>query len=135
MHVLRFEVPMATGFSDIDEQHQLFLDMIGELGARIGEGAHKQGLLDALQGMHIYADTHFCDEEALMNAWGYPELTAHCRLHETFRHMVGELEERAKEGPGLVSLEMLEFLGQWFIGHIRNEDQRFAAFAHSRTHA
>ena len=131
MPQLRFEEPMATGFPDIDEQHHLFLDMVSELGTRIGEGAHRQGLLDALQGMRIYADIHFCDEEAVMSGRCYPELEAHCRLHETFRRMIGELESRAKDGPGLVSLEMLEFLGEWFIGHIRNEDQRFAAYAKS----
>lgn len=124
---------MAIGIADIDEQHQLFLDMIAELGERIGAGAQRQGLLDALQGMRIYSDVHFDDEEALMCAQGYPELAAHCRLHETFRTMIADLEARAKDGPGLVSLEMLEFLGQWFLGHIRTEDQRFAAFV--RAHA
>jgi len=122
---------MAAERTDIDEQHQLFLEMIDELGDRIGAGAQRQGLLDALQGVRIYADIHFGDEEALMSAQHYPELAAHRRRHETFRHMINDLEARAKDGPGLVSLEMLEFLGQWFIGHIRTEDQRFAAFAHA----
>lgn len=125
---LRFEPSMATGFEQIDDQHRLFLDMLGELAERIEQGAHRQGFLDALQGMRLYADSHFTDEEALMAEWHYPALPAHCRLHETFRTMAGDLEARAGEGPGLVSLEMLEFLGAWFIGHIRNEDQHFAAF-------
>ena len=81
--------------------------------------------------MRLYADLHFSDEEALMTETGYPELPAHRRLHETFRRMSKDLETRAQEGPGLVSLEMLEFLGQWFIGHIKTEDLRFAAFARS----
>jgi hemerythrin len=129
MPALTFDPALSTGFSAIDEQHRLFLDMLGELCARIEAGEHRQGLLDALQGACVYADAHFSDEEALMAQWNYPELEPHSRLHETFRTMAGELEARAGEGPGLVSLEMLEFLGQWFIGHIRNEDQRFAAFA------
>ena len=44
MQKLTFETPMATGFANIDEQHQLFLDMIGELGSRIGEGGLPPGI-------------------------------------------------------------------------------------------
>jgi hemerythrin-like metal-binding protein len=129
MQQIRFDDSLRTGFAPIDEQHELFLGMLSELGAQIEAGEHRQGVLDAFQGMRIYADGHFTDEEALMAEAGYPELLAHCQLHETFRRMVGELEGRVGEGPGLLSLETLEFLGAWFIGHIQNEDQRFAAFA------
>lgn len=128
-----FDDSLATGFPDIDEQHRLFLDMLAELGTRIQQGRHRQGVLDAFQGMRAYADGHFSDEEALMAEKGYPELPAHQQLHNTFRAMAGELEGRLDAKAGLVSLETLEFLGAWFIGHIRNEDQRFAAFARSRS--
>ncbi|WP_428560869.1 MAG: bacteriohemerythrin [Solidesulfovibrio sp. DCME] len=128
----QFDDSLRTGFDDIDEQHRYFLDMLGELAQRIEDGQHRQGVLDALQGMRVYAEGHFADEEALMARLGYPALDAHRRLHGTFTDMVRQLEERKGEGPGLLSLETLEFLGAWFIGHIRNEDQRFAAQAGKR---
>ena len=121
-----FDDSLRTGFTDIDDQHRLFLDMLGELSERIAAGQHRQGLLDAFQGMRAYAEGHFADEEALMTRYAYPALGAHQRLHATFTDMVRDLEGRLGEGPGLLSLETLEFLGNWFIGHIRNEDQRFA---------
>ena len=124
-----FDASLATGFPDIDEQHRLFLDMLTELATRLQDGQHRQGVLDAFQGMRAYADGHFSDEEALMAEKGYPELPAHRQLHATFRDMADRLEGRLSEGAGLVSLETLEFLGTWFIGHIRDADQRFAAFA------
>lgn len=127
-----FDDSLRTGFDAIDEQHRLFLEMLSELTSQIEAGQHRQGVLDAFQGMRMYADGHFTDEEELMLGRDYPELSAHKRLHETFRAMVTELESRIGEGPGLVSLETLEFLGSWFIGHIRNEDLRFAAFARSK---
>ena len=128
----QFDDSLRTGFDSIDEQHRLFLDMLAELSSQIEAGQHRQGVLDAFQGMRMYAEGHFDDEEALMQSRGYPQLVAHQRLHETFRAMVAELEGRIGEGPGLVSLETLEFLGAWFIGHIRNEDLQFAAFAHAK---
>jgi hemerythrin-like metal-binding protein len=128
----RFDESLRTGFEAIDEQHRLFLDMLAELGGQLTAGQHRQGVLDAFQGMRLYADGHFTEEEALMASHAYPELEAHRRLHRTFRAMARELEERFGEGEGLVSLETLEFLGAWFIGHIRNEDQRFAAHVRGR---
>ncbi len=124
-----FDDSLRTGFADIDEQHRYFRDMLGELAQRIEAGQHRQGVLDAFQGMRAYAEGHFADEEALLARLGYPDMEAHQRLHATFTDMVRELEGRMGEGPGLLSLETLEFLGAWFIGHIRNEDQRFAAYA------
>ena len=124
-----FDDSLRTGFTDIDDQHRLFLDMLGELSERIAAGQHRQGLLDAFQGMRAYAEGHFADKEALMTRYAYPALGAHQRLHATFTDMVRDLEGRLGEGPGLLSLETLEFLGNWFIGHIRNEDQRFAVHA------
>ncbi len=131
MQALTLDASLLTGFTSIDEQHRLFLEMLSELGARIESGQHRQGLLDALQGMSAYADGHFADEEALMARHGYPELPAHGRLHDEFRDMIEELESRAVQGPGLVSLETLEYLGGWFLDHIRDADQRFAAFVRS----
>jgi hemerythrin-like metal-binding protein len=128
-----YDDSLTTGFDDIDAQHRLFLEMLAELGGQIEAGHQRQGVLDAIQGMRLYADGHFADEEALMAGKNYPELPAHVQLHQTFRNMVGELEGRLAAGPGLVSLETLEFLGAWFIGHIRNEDLRFAAYARSLT--
>ncbi|KHK01286.1 bacteriohemerythrin [Desulfovibrio sp. TomC] len=128
----QFDDTLLTGFDSIDEQHRLFLEMLTELSSQIETGQHRQGVLDAFQGMRLYADGHFADEEALMLGHNYPEVAAHQRLHETFRAMAAQLEARIGEGPGLVSLETLEFLGAWFIGHIRNEDLRFAAFAHGK---
>ena len=126
-----FDDSLRTGFDAIDEQHRLFLTMLTELGAQIEAGHHRQGVIDAFQGMRLYADGHFADEEILMEARGYPEREAHKRLHATFLAMAADLETRLGDGAGLLSLETLEFLGAWFIGHIRSEDQRFAAFARS----
>ena len=129
MQIPIFEDSLLTGFEAIDEQHRLFLTMLAELGAQIEAGHHRQGVIDAFQGMRLYADGHFAEEEILMQQRGYPELEAHKRLHATFLAMAADLEARLGQGAGLLSVETLEFLGSWFIGHIRNEDQRFAAFA------
>jgi len=127
-----FDASLRTGFDHIDEEHRLFLEILAELSAQIQSGHHRQGVLDAFQGMRLYATGHFSDEEALMASLDYPEREAHGRLHVTFQTMVKDLEGRLHEGVGLVSLETLEFLGEWFIGHIRTEDQRYAAFAREK---
>ena len=129
MEPIAFDAALRTGFDNIDEQHALFLSMLTDLAAQIEAGHHRQGVLDAFQGLRLYADGHFSDEEDLMDARGYPQLPAHRVQHDAFRGMVAEFENRLGEGVGLVSLETLEYLGGWFIRHIRDEDLRFAAFA------
>lgn len=129
MEPIVFDAALRTGFDNIDEQHALFLSMLTDLAAQIEAGRHRQGVLDAFQGMRLYAEGHFTDEEALMEAHGYPQLPAHRQQHDAFRGMVAEFEARLGESVGLVSLETLEYLGDWFIRHIRDADLRFGAFA------
>jgi len=128
MENLQLDDSLRTGFDNIDEQHLLFLAMLLELAGQVKAGQHRQGVLDALTGMRMYAGGHFVDEETLMSQYGYPQLGGHKHLHNVFRSMVADFESRIGEGDDLLSREALDFLNSWFAGHICREDMLFAAF-------
>jgi len=116
---------LAMGNPDIDEQHQALIQMIRELHAQMEAGEHRQGVLDALQGMLAYAAMHFEEEEEIMEEADWDGLARHEGLHAEFMWKTGDFEAQVKDDYAKASSEVLEFLLAWFINHIQVEDKAF----------
>lgn len=116
---------LELGEPVIDEQHRALFGMIVELDERMSQGKFGQGALDALQGMKAYAATHFEDEEALMEASGWPGLAEHRILHGEFMRRTNMFSGEALIDSEWTALDMLRFLLRWLIDHIRVQDKGF----------
>lgn len=116
---------LTMGNAEIDEQHRLLIHMIRELGEQMEAGEHRQGVLDALQGMLAYAATHFEDEEELMEEADWDGLDRHEGLHAEFLWKAGDLEVQVKEDVAQASHEVLRYLLRWLVDHIQVEDRKF----------
>jgi hemerythrin-like metal-binding protein len=116
---------MAMGDPEIDEQHRTLMGMIRELDERMAAGEHREGVLDALQGMLAYAAVHFEDEEEIMEEADWDGLARHEGLHAEFMWKAGEFEARVKSDYASASREVLEYLLEWLVEHIQGEDRAF----------
>lgn len=116
---------LAVGNPDIDEQHQMLIGMIRELVEQIDAGAHRQGVMDALQGMLAYAATHFEDEEEIMEEAGFEGLERHEGLHAEFMWKAGDFGTQIQDDYAKASREVLYFLLTWLVEHIQVEDRAF----------
>jgi hemerythrin len=115
---------IETGLPDIDTQHrQLF-----ELAATFrGEGDQIR-VMKALAMLADYANTHLRDEEAMLEAIGYPGLEAHKALHRQFREMlralVGESRRMTLDD---IAERIEELINGWFYNHILTIDAAYVA--------
>lgn len=121
----------AIGIPIIDEQHRSIVATINSLYyfLRLGQ---EDKMLDAIVEMLVqYTIIHFRTEETLLDAAGYPEFTGHREMHR-------ELADRTRQ----IALdshvrrdgeEVLVFLRSWWLGHINEEDRKYASFIRSRT--
>jgi len=116
---------LAMGQDDIDEQHRMLIQMIRDLDTRMGAGEHRQGVLDALQGMLAYAATHFEDEEEIMEEADWDGLARHEGQHAEFLWKAGEFESQIKDDFAAASREVLDYLLVWLVEHIQVEDRSF----------
>ena len=117
----------------IDEQHQALYEMIVELDERMVRGEFGQGVLDALQGMKAYAAVHFEQEEALMARAGWPQLTRHKALHGQFMQKTSLFSSEALADSEWTSLDVLRFLLDWLVAHIKVQDRSFFDWQRSRS--
>lgn len=116
---------LEVGEPDIDEQHEMLFQMILDLESKIESDQFEQGALDALQGMRIYAATHFAHEEELMALGEYEDLSRHKNLHADFIVEIERLENDARQNGEWASLDVFAYLVGWLTEHIMREDTGF----------
>lgn len=120
---------LDLGVDSLDEQHHMLADLINELIGRIEKGEHKQGVLDAIQGMKAYAEYHFEEEERLMVRSGYAGLAEHRREHRLFADRVAAFNPGSLTHEREDAEETLRFLHEWFVDHTQDSDRRFVEAA------
>lgn len=125
--IVSWSPDFCLGLSEIDHQHEALFRMINDLWQGTLRGDKSATIAKTLTELEDYTITHFREEENLMRACGYPSLAAHKAEHELF---IGKLaEEKAKfTASTRMSSDLLIFLNNWLIKHIRNSDTRYADF-------
>lgn len=115
----------------MDRQHRALFVWINRLWDAY-QTDDRTELLAVLGFLRDYADRHFRDEEDLMARADYPAKEAHTQLHQAFRDAIGSFAERLEQAPHTVASGLLEYLRDWLVHHIGQEDRRLGAFLNGK---
>ena len=122
----------SVGDQELDEQHKRWIDIHNRLHDDLLGGSAstlKTLATDALKEMLRYVDHHFACEERYMATIGYPEASAHWRLHKDFDNMIYSLLRDIEDGKmPVLNSELIKILQTWLVNHILVEDRKFADF-------
>ncbi len=122
----------SVGNDAIDNDHKGLFALVSELGEADISGGF---LDDILQRLEDYAEGHFAREEALMRKIGYPEYDAHVHEHSAFVEWLETVQKtyrRAAESPFLIGDVVNDFLKEWLVEHILEEDMKYRDFINSK---
>jgi hemerythrin-like metal-binding protein len=125
MSLITWNASLILGLPSLDEQHQQLVRLLNELhDDMIARQAHTTlgSLLDAL---FDYTEFHFSYEESLLARHGYRAFNEHRALHEALRQKVNAFREQHHEGRIGLSPSVLEFLRDWLLTHIGEQDARY----------
>lgn len=121
----------ATHVSCFDTEHKSLVGLIDEYFRAIREKRGAQVIDEVLAKLLDYTGSHFAHEEKLMQEYGYPRYHAHRQEHlkmiatvKGFQSMLTEGEKDA----GDVLLTFRNFLRDWLLNHIVEEDQKYGPF-------
>ena len=81
-----------------------------------------------------YTVAHFAAEEAYMQSIGYPELDTHKNAHRDFVDRVAREKQHAIETSAF-SLDLIHYLREWLVNHIRVTDKRYADYTSTKQQA
>lgn len=126
MSIIAWTEDMSVGVDNLDGHHKRLIDLVNQLGMAVDAGTALEVTGMVLGELVRYVFYHFGEEERLMAAAGYDDLSAHRQSHRIMADHVRQLERAYDRDPaGVAAAELHQFLADWLVHHIRSEDARY----------
>ena len=116
------------GVDSIDKQHRQLVEIISRLEASLSTDAENREMGDALKFLVDYTNQHFSEEEAFMQKAGFPGYEHQKTLHKDLIQEVMEVLLKLKRGESIRPQELINFLTDWLVNHILDEDKKIGEF-------
>ncbi len=131
MSEIQWNDELSVNIDEIDDQHKNLIRIINRLDDAVSQGHRSKKTVpptDVLSEMIDYLEYHFSTEEKYMIEFDYPEYDAHRAEHELFVGKVTTFTEEFRKGKKDLSNDILLFLADWYLNHIKNTDAKFGPF-------
>ncbi|HON91132.1 MAG TPA: bacteriohemerythrin [Sedimentisphaerales bacterium] len=125
MALVEWNEQLSVGVLEMDTQHKRLIEMINRLHGAMAKGEGAAVLKTIVNELVTYTKVHFASEERLLASRQYPGLAAHKQLHEHFTAKVVEMQEKIQAGKMVTSVGVGNFLQDWLVHHIQQEDKRY----------
>jgi methyl-accepting chemotaxis protein/hemerythrin len=122
---LEWDPSFATGVERYDNAHKVLFKMVNDLHDAMQQKRSKEAIGQILNGLAEYTVNHFADEERSFSQTHYPEEAQHKQLHKKLVDQVVELQAKFRAGETLLSQDVITFLQDWLINHIKGVDKRY----------
>ena len=114
------EEKMSTGVPSVDTQHRELIQRINELHADCVAGKAREELMEHLEFLGHYAQTHFAQEEKIMDDHQCPSRgqnkAAHAKFLKDYEQLVAMVNQNGATTK--VALQVKQMLGDWLSNHI-----------------
>ncbi|TVM19859.1 hemerythrin [Oceanidesulfovibrio indonesiensis] len=129
MPIVQWSPRLHIGIGQVDQQHEHLTGLINKLYEAHQAGEDRKALEPIVNEINDYAQYHFSEEQKLMEQYGYPSLEDHKALHDDFivksvEYLFDYLNGKEEE----LSLEMLDYLTDWWVNHISKVDQEMGEY-------
>ena len=119
---------LMLGIPSIDAQHQTLVQLINTLYDELSNPIPERGIIgEVLEGLVDYTHNHFIEEEVMFQRYGYAQTAAHTAEHAQFTSKAMDWLLRFEDGEE-VDLEAMDFLKDWLLHHILEEDRAYVPF-------
>ena len=129
MEPVQWSEKFSVGVRELDEQHQQLIKLLNLLISTQGTAnTRSETISDTLMAMTRYAQAHFQAEESLMEAYDYPGLEEQKIQHRDFRKKTVAFSTATYHGIDQVPAALLEYLVEWWVHHILEDDMAYRSF-------
>ena len=129
MEAVQWSEKFSVGVRELDEQHQHLIKLLNLLISTQGTAnTRSETISDTLMAMTRYAQAHFQAEEKLMEDYGFPGLEEQKIQHRDFRKKTVAFSTATYYGIDQVPEALLEYLVEWWVHHILEDDMAYRSF-------
>jgi hemerythrin-like metal-binding protein len=118
---------LSVGIDAIDEHHRYLFDLINDLFEVVINKRGVREISRLIKATDAYAKVHFRTEEQMMRHYGYEDIHHQEQQHHAFEAKIHELFEELHVNPLIAQFDVLSYLRDWLIHHIRVEDAKLIA--------
>ncbi len=113
---------LSVGIDIIDEHHRYLFDLINDLFDVVGNKRGSRQVARLIKSLDSYAKVHFRAEEQMMTHCDYGGLERQLHQHHAFEAKISEFYEEMHINPLVAQFDVLTYLRDWLIHHIKVED-------------
>jgi hemerythrin-like metal-binding protein len=124
---INWDESLSVGIDVIDEHHRYLFDLVNDLIDVVANKLGTRELGRVMKALGQYVLVHFRAEETMMEQYGYHRLDIQLQQHRQFLERFKEFNEELYQNPLVAQFDILTYLRDWLISHIRDEDTQLAA--------
>lgn len=125
MNPFEWNVNYSVDIESIDNDHKALFGIINQLFSAMTEGKAMELVKETVQQLENYSKTHFQREEIFFKTTNYPGFAEHKLQHDLFIEKVKGFKKEISEKNTHLSIEILGFLRDWLINHIKISDKQY----------
>ena len=125
MPVIQWDQSFSVHNEKMDQQHRRIMNAVNELSEAMSVGRVLERIFTSMLN---YAQTHFLDEEDLLESVRYPGINEQKLEHGKFTEKIQSYKHQFKQSDTTVSVSLVFFLIDWWRHHILKNDKAYAAF-------
>jgi len=118
---------LSVGIGVIDEHHRYLFDLLNDLHAVVVNKRGARQVARLIKALDAYAKIHFRAEEQMMAHYGFEGIDRQLNQHHAFEEKISEFYEELHANPMVAQFDVLAYLRNWLVGHIRVEDAQLVA--------
>lgn len=122
---LEWKEEYSVQVKEIDDQHKQLLKVISELNDAISSMQTGEKMESILDRLIEYADIHFRTEEKYFDKFHYEGAEEHKKEHRKFTEKMKKIRKNLKDNEMKYSFELIDFLEDWLLQHLMNEDSKY----------
>jgi hemerythrin-like metal-binding protein len=122
----------AVGFRAIDNEHKELFEAATEVESAAARNAQPAETAVLLKKLVSATAKHFASEEAMMREAKYAGLALHAANHQRLMEKVEAFATRHGQNGVAVNQHALNFLRDWLLYHIDNDDARLGGWLKER---
>lgn len=117
------------GVPEMDAHHKHLVALLNRLHTAMAAGQGRAAQASILDELAAYTVQHFEAEEAWMKRHGYARLEAHKAEHARLAASVRAYVMDLRSGKIAVTVQLMQFLKEWLVGHILGWDKDYGRAA------
>lgn len=127
VELIAWDDSVKIGIDEVDSQHRILVDLINKLHSAMRNRAGHTVMSQIFTDLVDYTEKHFSDEERLLEKSGYEKLDDHKVIHRKMVNQVKEYKDQFESGTATVTMDLMNFLSDWLIKHIKGIDRQYVS--------